>query len=121
MSVSLGWSLSLPAQASGPGGRLRHDVQRAYEALGKRCRAPLACGLSSPKAILSQLASPSCTQSATHSPPQESGCVQGPGRTLDKGTAHHPSIRAGDGHRTNGSGDGRDGIPNGHCQRLNCN
>ena len=37
----------------GPGGRLRHNIQRAYEAPGKRCRAPSANGLSSPKAILS--------------------------------------------------------------------
>ena len=39
--------------ASGPGGRLRHNIQGAYEALGRRCRAPTANGLSSTKAILS--------------------------------------------------------------------
>ena len=40
--------------ASGPGGGLRHSIQRAYEeALKKRCRALLAHGLSSPKAALS--------------------------------------------------------------------
>ena len=39
--------------APGPGGRLRHNLQRAYEALRKRCRAPSANGLSSTKAILS--------------------------------------------------------------------
>ena len=46
------WTSRLPIR-SHPGGRLRHKIQRAYEALRKRCPAPLACGLSSTKAILS--------------------------------------------------------------------
>ena len=36
-------------RASGPGGGLRHNIQRAYEVLRKRCRAPRAYGLSSKK------------------------------------------------------------------------
>ena len=38
--------------ASSPGGGLRHNIQRAYEVLRRRCRAPTAYGLCSPKAIL---------------------------------------------------------------------
>ena len=39
--------------SSGLGGKLQHNIQRAYEALRKGSRAPSANGLSSPKAILS--------------------------------------------------------------------
>ena len=35
------------------GGRLRHNIQRTYEGLRKRCQAPFAYGLCSSKAILS--------------------------------------------------------------------
>ena len=41
--------------ASGLGGGLRHNIQGAYEVLRRRCRAPSADGLCSPKAILSLL------------------------------------------------------------------
>ena len=54
-----GWSSKtlsrwIRATVPGPGGRLRHNIQRAYEALRTRWRAALANGLSSTKAILSQ-------------------------------------------------------------------
>ena len=41
--------------ASGPGGKLRHNIQRAHEALRKRRWPPLANGLNSTKAILSRI------------------------------------------------------------------
>ena len=47
--------------ASGPGGRLRHNIQRAYEALGKRCRAPTAYGPCSTKAIISLCSRKQCS------------------------------------------------------------
>ena len=39
--------------SAGPGGGLRHNIQRSYEVLRKRFRAPRAYLLSSTKAILS--------------------------------------------------------------------
>ena len=68
------WEQVRKTAASSPGGGLRHNIQRAYEVLRRRCRAPTAYGLCSPKAILLLLLLLRKTARSNENPLLVNGC-----------------------------------------------